>query len=115
MTIQTLPDSGTCFANATASIPIKLDPDAGNTADVRTIGVMTTVVTAAGVSDDVVYALTKELFENLDAFKTKHPAFSALTAKGMLRGLFAPVHDGAMRYYKEAGLNPVVGGAAAAP
>ena len=95
-----------------AAIPAGLYPDAGNTADVPTIGVMTTVVTAAGVSDEVVYALTKELFENLDEFKAKHPAFGGLTRRGMLRGLFAPVHDGAMRYYKEAGLVSLLSGAA---
>ena len=73
--------------------------------DVPTIGVMTTVVTSAEVPEHVVHAVTRELFENLEAFKEKHPAFQRLDPKEMVtRGLFAPIHPGAMRYYKEAGL-----------
>ncbi len=87
-----------------AVIPIKLYPKATNTADVPTIGVMTTVITSADVPDDVVYAVTKALFSNLDAFKKMHPAFEGLTPEGMLRGLSAPIHPGAMKYYREAGL-----------
>ena len=65
---------------------------------------MTTVVTSADADDDIVYALTRELFENLDEFKTQHPAFAVLTKEGMLKGLSAPLHPGAIKYYKEAGL-----------
>ena len=68
------------------------------------LGVMTTVVTSADVNEDVVYALTREVFENLDEFKTQHPAFAVLTKEGMLQGLSAPLHPGAVKYYKEAGL-----------
>jgi TRAP-type uncharacterized transport system substrate-binding protein len=52
----------------------------------------------------VVYAITKEVFENLDEFKALHPAFSVLTKESMLTGLSAPIHPGALKYYKEAGL-----------
>ena len=72
--------------------------------DVPTIGVMTTLVTSADVPADVVYTLTKALFENLDEFREQHPAFAGLTPEGMLRGLTAPLHEGATRYYLEAGL-----------
>jgi uncharacterized protein len=89
---------------ATAKIPIALYPNARNDADVPTIGVMTTLVTSSNVPDDVVYALTRELFENLDQFKESHPAFAALTPEGMLRGLSAPLHPGARKYFVEAGL-----------
>jgi len=87
-----------------AVIPIKEYPNATNTADVPTIGVMTTVVTSADVPEKIVYAVTKALFSSLDTFKKMHPAFEGLTAEGMLRGLSAPIHPGAMKYYKEAGL-----------
>ena len=46
----------------------------------------------------------KEVFENLEAFKKLHPAYSVLTKEGMLEGLSAPLHPGALKYYKEAGL-----------
>jgi len=73
--------------------------------DVPTIGVMTTVVTSANVPEEIVYAVTRAVFENLEAFKRKHPAFERLDAREMVtKGLFAPIHPGAMRYYREAGL-----------
>jgi TRAP-type uncharacterized transport system substrate-binding protein len=56
------------------------------------------------VPDDVVYAIAKEVFENFDEFKKLHPAFAVLTKQGMLEGLSAPLHPGAMKYYQEAGL-----------
>ena len=65
---------------------------------------LATLVTSSDVPDDVVYAITKEVMENLDAFKKLHPALGSLTKKSMLEGLTAPIHNGAMRYYKEAGL-----------
>jgi TRAP transporter TAXI family solute receptor len=77
---------------------------AENKSDVETFGVKATFVTSSKISDDVVYAITKEVFENFESFKTLHPAYAVLTKENMLEGLSAPIHDGAMRYYKEAGL-----------
>ncbi|HJO61869.1 MAG TPA: TAXI family TRAP transporter solute-binding subunit [Desulfobacterales bacterium] len=89
---------------AKAKIPASLYPSAENKADVDTFGVKATFVTSAKVPDNVVYAVTKEVFENFEAFKKLHPAYQVLTKKGMLEGLSAPIHPGAMKYYKEAGL-----------
>jgi TRAP transporter TAXI family solute receptor len=77
---------------------------AQNTDDVETFGVKATFVTSAKVPDDVVYAVTKEIFDNFDDFKTLHSAYENLTKEEMLTGLSAPIHPGAMKYYKEAGL-----------
>ena len=85
-------------------IPAELYPNAANTEDIPTIGVMTTFVTSADVPSVVVYTVTRALFENLDQFREQHPAFATLTPEGMLRGLTAPLHPGARRYYIEAGL-----------
>ncbi len=80
-------------------------PDASNASEkVKTIGMLATLVTTADTPDDVVYAITKEVMENLDEFRKLHPALSSLTKESMLEGLTAPIHDGAMKYYKEAGL-----------
>ncbi|MBL7217510.1 MAG: TAXI family TRAP transporter solute-binding subunit [Desulfobacteraceae bacterium] len=89
---------------APAAIPVKFYPGAANKQDISTFGVKATFVTSAKVPDDVVYAITKEVFENFDRFKKLHPAYEVLTKEGMLQGLSAPIHPGAMRYYKEAGL-----------
>ncbi len=77
---------------------------AGNPNPTTTYGVLATMVTSAKVADDTVYALTKAVFENFDEFKKLHPAFANLDAKKMIKdGLSAPLHPGAIKYYKEKG------------
>ena len=45
------------------------------------------------------------VFENFDQFKGLHPAFADLTKEEMVAdGLSAPLHAGAEKYYREAGL-----------
>jgi uncharacterized protein len=78
--------------------------NAQNSTDVKTFGVKATLVTSAKVSDEVVYAVTKEVFDNLKEFKSLHSAYENLTKEEMLTGLSAPIHPGAMKYYQEAGL-----------
>jgi TRAP transporter TAXI family solute receptor len=78
--------------------------DAEDAVDVETFGVMATLCTSSHVPDHVVYVITKELFDNFDYFKRQHPAYAGLTKEGMLEGLSAPLHPGALKYYKEAGL-----------
>ena len=64
-----------------------------------------TVVTSADVSEEMVYLVAKAVMENFDDFKAQHPAFSFLEKKDMIKdGLSAPLHPGAIKYYKEAGL-----------
>jgi TRAP transporter TAXI family solute receptor len=89
---------------ARAEIPIKFYPGATNEGDTPTFGVKATFVTSSDVSEDVVYAVTKEVFENFEDFKKLHPAYSVLTKKNMLEGMSAPIHPGAMKYYKESGM-----------
>jgi TRAP transporter TAXI family solute receptor len=77
---------------------------ANNPQPTPTYGVLATMVSSAKVSPDVVYTITKAVFENLDEFKKLHPAFAHLDAKEMIKnGLSAPIHEGALRYYKEKG------------
>ncbi len=89
---------------AKATIPVSLYPGAQNDKDVETFGVKATLVTSAKVPDEVVYAITKEVFDNFDEFKKLHPAYSTLTKENMLEGLSAPMHPGALKYFKEVGL-----------
>jgi len=76
-----------------------------NTEDVESIGVKATFVTSAEVPEEIVYAVTKEVFENIEDFKALHPAYTVLTRRDMLAGLSAPIHKGALKYYVEAGLD----------
>ena len=73
--------------------------------DVTTFGVMATFVTHENVPEQVVYEVTRAVMENLDDFRSLHPAFANLDpAKMMVDGLSAPLHPGAEKYYKEKGL-----------
>lgn len=77
----------------------------GTDHDVKTFGVGATFVSSTNTPEDVVYAVVKAVFENFDDFKRLHPAFAVLEKKSMIKdGLSAPLHDGAKKYYKEAGL-----------
>ncbi len=77
----------------------------GSDEPTETFGVGATFVTGADVPEDVVYEVTKAVFENFDQFKGLHPAFADLTKEEMVGdGLSAPLHPGAERYYREAGL-----------
>jgi TRAP transporter TAXI family solute receptor len=90
---------------AKAATLMKNYPGAANTQDsVPTFGVKATFVTSAKVADDIVYAIVKEVFDNFEAFAKLHPAYAGLTKEAMLTGLSAPIHPGAMKYYKEVGL-----------
>ncbi len=77
---------------------------ANNPQPTPTYGVTATMVTSAKVPADVVYIITKAVFDNLDEFKKLHPAFAHLEAPHMIKdGLSAPIHEGALRYYREKG------------
>lgn len=78
---------------------------AGSDQDVPTFGVGATFVSSTNTPADTVYQVVKAVFENFDDFRKLHPAFANLKKEEMVKdGLSAPIHDGAMRYYKEAGL-----------
>jgi TRAP transporter TAXI family solute receptor len=93
---------------AKSVIPHSFYPYALNTEDIETVGVKTTFVTSRKVDSDIVYAITKEVFENFEDFKSLHPAYEVLTKENMLQGLSAPIHKGALRYYKEVGLDEYI-------
>jgi TRAP transporter TAXI family solute receptor len=86
-----------------AEIPAGLYPN--NPDPVSTIGVRAVLVASAATPDDVVYEVTRTVFENLPELRTLHLAFAAIGVDDMLdQCVFAPVHPGAARYFREAGL-----------
>ena len=75
-----------------------------NDSDISTFGVGATFVTSTDVPDEVVYTVVKAVFENFDGFKKLHPAFANLNEAEMITdSISAPLHDGAVKYYKERG------------
>lgn len=87
---------------AMASIPAGMYSGTENA--VTTFGVGATFVSSADTSDEVVYQVVKAVFDNFDRFKKMHPAFENLEeAKMITNNLSAPLHPGAVKYYKERG------------
>ena len=77
---------------------------AGNPNPTPTYGVLATFVSSTKTPDSTVYELVKAVFENFDDFKKLHPAFGNLDPKDMIKnGISAPLHPGAVKYYKEKG------------
>ena len=87
---------------AQATIPAGLYPN--NPQATETYGVLATFVSSAKTPTDTIYAVVKAVFDNFDEFKKLHPALANLKPEDMIKnGLSAPLHDGAVRYYKEKG------------
>lgn len=87
------------------SIPTSLYPMADNNADIDTVGINATLLTSIEVPDEVVYALTKSAFESLESMTELDAEFGALLDDSFLEGLTAPLHPGALKYYREIGLD----------
>jgi hypothetical protein len=76
----------------------------GNDKDVNTFGVGATFVSSTKADPEVIYQVVRAVFENFDRFKKLHPAFENLDPAKMIKNnLSAPLHEGAVRYYKEKG------------
>ena len=87
---------------AKATIPGGLYPN--NPDATTTYGVLATMVTSSKAPAESVYQVVKAVFDNFDEFKKLHPALAALKPENMIKdGLSAPLHEGAVRYYKEKG------------
>jgi len=56
------------------------------------------------MDEDVAYELVKTFWDNIDKVNGTSPALALISREGALEALSAPVHPGAERYYKEAGM-----------
>ena len=84
------------------TIPAKLYD--GVEQDTPTFGLANGLVILKSVPEQVVYDMTKAIFENLSKLKGVHPAFGRVTKETVLNGFGAPLHPGALRYYREIGV-----------
>jgi TRAP-type uncharacterized transport system substrate-binding protein len=62
-------------------------------------------LTSADVPDEVVYSVTKAVFENIESLREFHAVLGDLSREDMLQGFTVPIHPGALRYFREAGLS----------
>jgi len=89
-------------AYQSATIPAKTYENQNDA--VTSVAVQNFLVTHEGVSNDTVYAMTKSMFENLDQMVAAHAAAKAISKENAAKGSPVPLHPGAEKYYREAGL-----------
>lgn len=90
------------FFNA-ASIPGGTYPGQPDKFDALNVGSMH-FITGAQVDEDLVYRVTKTLYENRESVVAKHAAGKAINPQNAARNTGTPFHPGAIRYYKEIGI-----------
>ncbi|MBQ2278555.1 MAG: TAXI family TRAP transporter solute-binding subunit, partial [Clostridia bacterium] len=73
------------------------------TEDATTVAVKATLIAADDLSEDVVYNVTKGIFENIEAIKATHAKGAELSADSGVQGVSIPFHAGAEKYFKEIG------------
>jgi len=76
----------------------------GVDAGTQTYGLANALVISREVPEDLVYRMTKAIFENLNALKGVHPAFGQVSKETVLNGFAAPLHPGALKYFREIGV-----------
>jgi len=75
------------------------------TTDIETLAIKMMLITDASVSEELIYDLTKNLWENLDEIRSAHPIVEQLDIKEAVTELAGiPLHPGAEKYYREIGL-----------
>ncbi len=85
-----------------ASIPANTYP--GQTAAVPAIAITNFLVTSSDMKDDVVYAMTKSVYDNLDQLVAAHAAAKDIKLENGAKGMPIPMHPGAEKFFKEKGL-----------
>lgn len=84
---------------------ITLDKDMyGTDSDIKTIYLSNMVVVNKDLSEELVYDITKALFENIDKIKNSHPAAKGFSVEKAVKGIPIELHPGAEKYYKEKGV-----------
>ncbi len=76
----------------------------GQETPVRTIAQPNILATSSTVGEDVVYLVTRTLWQNLDALHRYHAATRTMSLDRAVAGLPVPLHAGAVRFYREAGV-----------
>ncbi|MFO1129729.1 MAG: TAXI family TRAP transporter solute-binding subunit [Rhodospirillales bacterium] len=78
----------------------------GQNQAVPTVEIENFLVTSADVDGELVYRMTKAMFENLDLLASAHVAARAIKIDSALAGMPVPLHPGAARFYREKGMLP---------
>jgi TRAP transporter TAXI family solute receptor len=71
--------------------------------DIAVLGIPNVLVVSSEMSDDLAYALTRAMFENIADLRAVHPAANETTVEFTMNATPVPLHPGAIRYYEEIG------------
>ena len=108
--LKLIPVDDAFFAELQAAYPpyFRLSIPGGTYEDVAdatpTYGLANGLVISSDVPEELVYQMTKAVFENLEALAGVHPAFGKMSKETVLNGFGSPLHPGALRYYREIGV-----------
>lgn len=72
--------------------------------DVQTIGTLNTLICRNDLDEDFVYNFVKTIMENSESLATVHPKCGDFNLDNTSVGAVIPIHAGALKYYKEAGI-----------
>lgn len=90
--------------NALGTIPAGTYSNVLNDTDVSGAESFMQAVVNKNMDDDTAYMLTKAFWDNLDAAKVDIRVLQPVNITQAFQGLSAPLHPGAIRYYKEIGV-----------
>ncbi|MBW6507920.1 MAG: TAXI family TRAP transporter solute-binding subunit [Desulfuromonadales bacterium] len=77
----------------------------GQVKDINTIAQPNFLAVRADIDEDAVYHITKTTYENLPFLNAIHSATRVMAIEKALAGLPMPLHPGALKYYREVGLD----------
>ena len=72
-----------------------------NAEAIPTAAIMNALVVRTDLSEDDVYKLTKTFFESLPTLGNSHQAATEISLEAAQKGMVAPIHPGAQKYYDE--------------
>lgn len=87
-----------------APVTIPANTYKGQTEPVKTVAVQATLIVSAEVKEDVIYNITKALFENQADLAKANAKGKELSIEKATKGMSIPLHPGAAKYYKEKGI-----------
>ena len=87
-----------------SAVSIPVNTYKNQSTEIKTVAVRATLVANAKVKDDVIYNVTKLLFDNLPTLAQGHSKGSEIKLENATQNMTIPFHPGAEKYFKEKGV-----------